>query len=212
MYDTFIGILVLIFVFILPLVNKIRDDLGKREKAKGRSVQKAPPRQTPPRHPLRREIEREAEREARRQQRRLEQLKRRQTPTPPLPPEEESYIFDDTNAPVEGSLVVPLPIDERHPSRMTSSIGSVSRMKPLSTDSAVSMRDYHSTLRPSDYILRRKMDERERLTPLKSSAAEGPSLGQALFYDSDDPQRTLREAILRAEILHRRFPHLSGRR
>lgn len=67
MYDTIIGILVLIFVFILPLVNKIRDDVGKREKAKGRSVQKAPPRQTPPRHPLRREIEREAEREARRQ-------------------------------------------------------------------------------------------------------------------------------------------------
>lgn len=75
-------------------------------------------------------------------------------------------------------------------------------MTPRSTDTTMRMRDYHSTLRPSDYILRRQQDETERLShPVISETDE--SLGSSLF-DTEDRSRTLREAILRAEILRRR--------
>lgn len=75
-------------------------------------------------------------------------------------------------------------------------------MTPRSTDTTMRMRDYHSTLRPSDYILRRQQDETERLTRSAVSELE-ESLGSSLF-DTEDRSRTLREAILRAEILRRR--------
>ena len=75
-------------------------------------------------------------------------------------------------------------------------------MIPRSTDTTMRMRDYHSTLRPSDYILRRQQDETERLTRSVVSEPE-ESLGSSLF-DTEDRSRTLREAILRAEILRRR--------
>ena len=75
-------------------------------------------------------------------------------------------------------------------------------MTPRSTDTTMRMRDYHSTLRPSDYILRRRQDETERLTRSAVSETE-ESLGSSLF-DTEDRNRTLREAILRAEILRRR--------
>ena len=75
-------------------------------------------------------------------------------------------------------------------------------MTPRSTDTTMRMRDYHSTLRPSDYILRRQQDETERLTRSVVSEPE-ESLGSSLF-DTEDRSRTLREAILRAEILRRR--------
>lgn len=75
-------------------------------------------------------------------------------------------------------------------------------MTPRSTDTTMRMRDYHSTLRPSDYILRRQQDETERLSHSVVSEPE-ESLGSSLF-DTEDRSRTLREAILRAEILRRR--------
>ncbi len=75
-------------------------------------------------------------------------------------------------------------------------------MIPRSTDTTMRMRDYHSTLRPSDYILRRQQDETERLTRSVVSEPE-ESLGSSLF-DTEDRSRTLHEAILRAEILRRR--------
>ena len=75
-------------------------------------------------------------------------------------------------------------------------------MTPRSTDTTMRMRDYHSTLRPSDYILRRQQDETERLARSVVSEPE-ESLGSSLF-DTEDRSRTLREAILRAEILRRR--------
>lgn len=82
------------------------------------------------------------------------------------------------------------------------SVRSVEGMTPRSTDTTMRMRDYHSTLRPSDYILRRQQDETERLTRSVVSEPE-ESLGSSLF-DTEDRSRTLREAILRAEILRRR--------
>ena len=82
------------------------------------------------------------------------------------------------------------------------SVRSVEEMTPRSTDTTMRMRDYHSTLRPSDYILRRRQDETERLTRSVVSEPE-ESLGSSLF-DTEDRSRTLREAILRAEILRRR--------
>lgn len=82
------------------------------------------------------------------------------------------------------------------------SMRSVEEMTPRSTDTTMRMRDYHSTLRPSDYILRRQQDETERLTRSVVSEPE-ESLGSSLF-DTEDRSRTLREAILRAEILRRR--------
>lgn len=75
-------------------------------------------------------------------------------------------------------------------------------MTPPSTDTTMRMRDYHSTLRPSDYILRRRQDEMEHLSHSAVSESE-ESLGSSLF-DTEDRSRTLREAILRAEILRRR--------
>lgn len=75
-------------------------------------------------------------------------------------------------------------------------------MTPASTDTTMRMRDYHSTLRPSDYILRRRQDEMEHLSHSAVSESE-ESLGSSLF-DTEDRSRTLREAILRAEILRRR--------
>lgn len=75
-------------------------------------------------------------------------------------------------------------------------------MTPPSTDTTMRMRDYHSTLRPSDYILRRRQDEMEHLSHSAVSESE-ESLGSNLF-DTEDRSRTLREAILRAEILRRR--------
>lgn len=75
-------------------------------------------------------------------------------------------------------------------------------MDPTSTDTTMRMRDYHSTLRPSDYILRRQQDEKVRLSRSAVSESE-ESLGSSLF-DTEDRSRTLREAILRAEILKRR--------
>ena len=75
-------------------------------------------------------------------------------------------------------------------------------MTPASTDTTMRMRDYHSTLRPSEYILRRRQDEMEHLS---HSVANEPEecLGSELF-DTEDRSRTLRDAILRAEILRRR--------
>lgn len=75
-------------------------------------------------------------------------------------------------------------------------------MIPRSTDTTMRMRDYHSTLRPSDYILRRRQDEMEHLSHSVVSESE-ESLGSNLF-DTEDRSRTLCEAILRAEILRRR--------
>ena len=75
-------------------------------------------------------------------------------------------------------------------------------MTPPSTDTTMRMKDYHSTLRPSDYILRRRQDEMEHLSHSAVSESE-ESLGSNLF-DTEDRSRTLREAILRAEILRRR--------
>lgn len=82
------------------------------------------------------------------------------------------------------------------------SVRSVEEMTPRSTDTTMRMRDYHSTLRPSDYILRRRQDEMEHLSHSAVSESE-ESLGSSLF-DTEDRSRTLREAILRAEILRRR--------
>lgn len=80
--------------------------------------------------------------------------------------------------------------------------GRKASMTPVSTDTTMRMRDYHSTLRPSDYILRRGQDE---MVPLSRSVVSEPeeSLGSRLF-DTEDRSRTLRAAILRAEILRRR--------
>ena len=75
-------------------------------------------------------------------------------------------------------------------------------MAPTSTDTTMRMRDYHSTLRPSDYILRRQQDEKVRLSHSAVGESE-ESFGSSLF-DTEDRSRTLREAILRAEILKRR--------
>lgn len=75
-------------------------------------------------------------------------------------------------------------------------------MTPPSTDTTMRMRDYHSTLRPSDYILRRHENEMEHLSHATLGESE-ESLGSSLF-DTEDRSRTLREAILRAEILRRR--------
>lgn len=75
-------------------------------------------------------------------------------------------------------------------------------MTPASTDTTMRMRDYHSTLRPSEYILQRRQDEMEHLS---HSVANEPEecLGSKLF-DTEDRSQTLRDAILRAEILRRR--------
>ena len=86
--------------------------------------------------------------------------------------------------------------------RPVPSVRSVEEMTPPSTDTTMRMRDYHSTLRPSDYILRRRQDEMEHLSHSAVSESE-ESLGSSLF-DTEDRSRTLREAILRAEILRRR--------
>lgn len=86
--------------------------------------------------------------------------------------------------------------------RPVPSVRGVEEMTPRSTDTTMRMRDYHSTLRPSDYILRRQQDETERLTRSVVSEPE-ESLGSSLF-DTENRSRTLREAILRAEILRRR--------
>ena len=75
-------------------------------------------------------------------------------------------------------------------------------MTPTSTDTTMRMRDYHSTLKPSEYILRRRLDEMEQLSRSAANAPEG-CLGSELF-DTEDRSRTLRDAILRAEILRRR--------
>lgn len=75
-------------------------------------------------------------------------------------------------------------------------------MTPPSTDTTMRMRDYHSTLRPSDYILRRHENEMEHLSHATLGKSE-ESLGSSLF-DTEDRSSTLREAILRAEILRRR--------
>ena len=75
-------------------------------------------------------------------------------------------------------------------------------MTPVSTDTTIRMRDYHSTLKPSEYILRRHQDEVEHLSHSATNAPEG-CLGSELF-DTEDRSRTLRDAILRAEILRRR--------
>ena len=74
-------------------------------------------------------------------------------------------------------------------------------MTPASTDTTLRMKDYHSTLKPSEYILRRRQDEMEHLSHAAANAPEG-CLGSKLF-DTDDRSRTLRDAILRAEILRR---------
>ncbi len=75
-------------------------------------------------------------------------------------------------------------------------------MTPASTDTTLRMKDYHSTLKPSEYILRRRQDEMEHLSQSAANAPEG-CLGSELF-DTEDRNRTLRNAILRAEILRRR--------
>lgn len=75
-------------------------------------------------------------------------------------------------------------------------------MTPASTDTTMRMRDYHSTLRPSEYILRRRQDEMVHLSHSVANEPEG-CLGSKLF-DTEDRSRTLRDAILRAEILRRR--------
>ena len=75
-------------------------------------------------------------------------------------------------------------------------------MTPASSDTTIRMRDYHSTLRPSEYILRRRQDEVEHLSHSAANAPEG-CLGSELF-DTEDRSRTLCDAILRAEILRRR--------
>ena len=75
-------------------------------------------------------------------------------------------------------------------------------MTPVSTDTTLRMSDYHSTLKPSEYILRRRQDEMEHLSHSAANAPEG-CLGSKLF-DTEDRSRTLRDAILRAEILRRR--------
>lgn len=75
-------------------------------------------------------------------------------------------------------------------------------MTPASTDTTMRMRDYHSTLRPSEYILQRRQDEMEHLSRSVANEPEG-CLGSELF-NTEDRSRTLRDAILRAEILRRR--------
>ena len=75
-------------------------------------------------------------------------------------------------------------------------------MTPASTDTTMRMRDYHSTLRPSEYILQRRQDEMEHLSHSAANEPEG-CLGSELF-DTEDRSLTLRDAILRAEILRRR--------
>lgn len=75
-------------------------------------------------------------------------------------------------------------------------------MTPASTDTTMRMRDYHSTLKPSEYILRRRQDEMKHLSHSAANEPEG-CLGSELF-DTEDRSRTLRDAILRAEILRRR--------
>ena len=85
--------------------------------------------------------------------------------------------------------------------KSVSSVQSV-EMTPTSTDTTLRMREYHSTLKPSEYILRRRQDEMEHLSHSVANAPEG-CLGSKLF-DTEDRSRTLRDAILRAEILRRR--------
>lgn len=75
-------------------------------------------------------------------------------------------------------------------------------MTPASTDTTMRMRDYHSALRPSEYILQRRQDEMEHLSHSAANEPEG-CLGSELF-DTEDRSLTLRDAILRAEILRRR--------
>ena len=75
-------------------------------------------------------------------------------------------------------------------------------MTPASSDTTMRMRDYHSTLRPSEYILRRRQDEMEHLSHPAANESVG-CLGSELF-DTEDRSGTLRDAILRAEILRRR--------
>lgn len=80
------------------------------------------------------------------------------------------------------------------------------KMTPPSTDTTVSMRHYHSSLRPSEYILRRKQEELSRLSAPRRSAMESDSLGRRLFEGEEEEQRqTLRDALLRAEILRSRW-------
>ena len=86
--------------------------------------------------------------------------------------------------------------------RPVPSVRSVEEMTPRSTDTTMRMRDYHSKLKPSEYILRRSQDEMKHLSQQASNAPEG-CLGSELF-DTEDRSRTLRDAILRAEILRRR--------
>lgn len=79
-------------------------------------------------------------------------------------------------------------------------------MAPPSTDTTVSMRHYHSTLRPSEYILRRKQEELSRLSTPHRSAMESDSLGRRLFDgDVEERRETIRDALLRAEILRSRW-------
>lgn len=79
-------------------------------------------------------------------------------------------------------------------------------MIPPSTDTTVSMRHYHSTLRPSEYILRRKQEEQSRLRPRTRAKREEESLGRRLFEgDVEERRETLRDALLRAEILRSRW-------
>lgn len=74
----------------------------------------------------------------------------------------------------------------------------------LSTDTAISMRHYHSTLRPSDYILRRKAETRTHSVRPAVTTHSGPSRGYRLLH-TDDPEKTLREAIILTEILQRPY-------
>ena len=91
---------------------------------------------------------------------------------------------------------------QRHPAPPVVDEMSGPAMTPTSTDTTMRMRDYHSTLKPSEYILRRRLDEMEQLSHSAANAPEG-CLGSELF-DTEDRSRTLRDAILRAEILRRR--------
>lgn len=92
--------------------------------------------------------------------------------------------------------------ERKHRPKPVPLVRSVEEMTPPSTDTTMRMRDYHSTLRPSDYILRRHENEMEHLSHATLGKSE-ESLGSSLF-DTEDRSRTLREAILRAEILRRR--------
>lgn len=81
------------------------------------------------------------------------------------------------------------------------------REVPPSADTAVPMGDYRSDLRPSAYILRRRRESAGQVTLLADDRERpaGDSLGRRLFPAGEKGRETLRDAILRAEILRPRW-------